>query len=86
MSEIKVSPNTDEMPFEEALSELETIVAKMEAGGLTLDQLMEAFEKGKKLTANCRKKLDGLEKKIQLLSHDDGAEGKWVDFDPDGSR
>ncbi len=86
MSETKISVNQKEIPFEEALAELETIVAKMEAGGLTLDQLMEAFEKGKKLTAQCRGKLEGLEKKIQLLSRDDGADGKWVDFDPAGNR
>ena len=74
------------MPFEEALAELEKTVAKMENGGQTLEQLMEEFEKGKALTAHCRSKLEGLEKKILLLSRDNGGEGEWADFDAGSSR
>ena len=86
MSEIKIPENIAAMPFEEALNELESIVAKMEAGGQTLDQLMELFERGRALTIHCRGKLSGLEQKISLLVKDDGADGQWTDFDPAGGR
>lgn len=86
MSEIKIPENIAAMPFEEALNELESIVAKMEAGGQTLDQLMELFERGRALTIHCRGKLSGLEQKISLLVKDDGAEGEWSDFDAGSSR
>ncbi len=86
MQENKTPQDIAAMPFEEALAELEKTVAKMENGGQTLDQLMEEFEKGKALTAHCRSKLEGLEKKILLLTRDNGAEGEWSDLDAGSSR
>lgn len=86
MNEIKIPEDITAMPFEEALAELESVVAKMEAGGQTLDQLMESFERGKALTNHCRSKLSGLEKKIELLTRDDGDQGEWTDFDPASGR
>ena len=31
----------------------------------------------------CRAKLDKLERKIELLTRDDGAQGEWTDFEAD---
>ena len=53
--------------FEESLAELETIMAELESGELTLDKMMEHYGKGVKALQLCRKVLDDAEKKIELL-------------------
>lgn len=86
MSEIIIPEEIKSMPFEQALSELETLVAKMENGGLTLEELMSGFERGRQLSTCCRNKLAALERKIEILSKDDGYAGKWNDFNPGNTR
>lgn len=53
--------------FEKSLAELEEIVAKMEAGDLSLEESLSAFEKGIKLTRECQKALDSAEQKVNKL-------------------
>lgn len=53
--------------FEKSLAELEDIVAKMEAGDLSLEESLAAFEKGIKLTKDCQKALDVAEQKVNKL-------------------
>lgn len=72
--------NLDELSFEAALGELESLVNRMETGRLSLDELVKGFERGQKLAGLCRSKLDSLERKITLLVKDDGNGGKWQDF------
>ena len=38
------------------------------------------FEQGSKLLAVCRGKLFAMEKRIEVLVKDDGAQGQWQDF------
>lgn len=71
------------MPFEQALEKLETLVARMETGRLPLEELMKNFEAGSELARACRAKLDKLERKIELLTRDDGGDGVWTDFESD---
>ena len=73
----------DAMPFEQALERLESLVAKMETGRLPLEELMTDFEAGTLLVKLCREKLDSLERKIELLTRDDGGQGQWTDFEAD---
>ena len=56
-----------EVPFEEALGKLETIVESMEADELPLETLLTKFEEGTKLAQHCQKKLAEAELKIQQL-------------------
>lgn len=72
---------TPELSFEAALAELEKTVARMEAGKLPLEELIVCFERGSKLAAECRAKLDSLERRIEILTRDDGGEGVWSDFE-----
>ena len=44
--------------FEQSLTDLESLVSKMEAGDLSLDESLTAFENGVKLTRDCQKMLD----------------------------
>ena len=62
----------DNLNFENALAELESIVQKMESGDLTLEESLQAFEQGIKLTKECQKALKSAEQKVnKLLSKDD---------------
>ncbi|WP_445474940.1 exodeoxyribonuclease VII small subunit [Methanococcoides methylutens] len=62
----------DELTFEEALEELETIVEHLERGQLTLDDSIGTFEKGMKLALLCNRKIEDSEKKIELLIEKNG--------------
>ncbi len=54
--------------FESDLAALEAIIAKMEAGSLSLEESLEAFEKGVKLTKQCQKTLASAEQKVKVLT------------------
>jgi exodeoxyribonuclease VII small subunit len=56
-----------EMPFEEAMQKLESIVDAMESGELPLESLMAKFEEGTRLAKVCQAKLAQAEVKIQQL-------------------
>ncbi len=73
----------ESLKFEEALSRLEELVTKMESGKLPLENLISDYETGSRLLAVCRARLATMERKIQILSHDDGKTGEWHDFTPD---
>lgn len=53
--------------FEESMKELEEVVAQLESGDATLDESLEYFEKGIKLSKSCQKMLDTAEKKVSVL-------------------
>lgn len=61
----------DNISFEAAMSELEAIVQKMEAGGLTLEESLEAYTRGVELSKLCRSRLDAAQAKIQVLQNDE---------------
>lgn len=58
--------------FENALSELEALVAAMESGEMTLEESLQAFETGVRLTRECQQTLQQAEQKVQLLLAEDG--------------
>ena len=53
--------------FEQSMEKLEQIVQELESGDLPLEEAMEKFEEGIKLSNLCSEKLDETEKKITLL-------------------
>jgi len=58
--------------FEESLTELEQIVEQMEQGDCSLEQSLQAFERGIKLTRICQKALQEAEQKVHILLEKDG--------------
>ena len=58
----------DSQKFEKSLAELEEIVAKMEQGDLSLEDSLDAFEKGVKLSNDCQKALKTAEQKVNKLA------------------
>ena len=64
----KKDTSPQELPsFEEALEELESIVAKMEQGDMSLEASLEAFERGVSLTRHCQQALKEAEQKVSIL-------------------
>ncbi|MBN2505992.1 MAG: exodeoxyribonuclease VII small subunit [Verrucomicrobia bacterium] len=66
-------PGSD-MPFEEAITKLESIVDAMESGELPLEQLLSRFEEGSRLVRVCQAKLEDAEVKIQQLEKTAGGD------------
>ena len=63
-----------EMKFEEALKRLEKIVEELENGSLSLDDSLEKYEEGIRLSKMCAKKLEVAKKKVEiLLKSEDGS-------------
>jgi len=60
-----------EMRFEEALKKLEKIVEELESGKLSLDDSLEKYEEGVRLSHFCHKTLQAAQKKIQVLTKKD---------------
>lgn len=54
--------------FESALTELESLVKKLEDGQLTLEQSLQLFERGIELSRFCHSSLDNAERRIEVLT------------------
>lgn len=63
--------NKKDLTFEETIDELEKIVVDLEKGDLTLDQSVEKFELGMKLSKTCNDILQNAEKRISILVEED---------------
>lgn len=57
----------ENLNFEDAFVELESIVQRLEEGDLKLDEAMALFERGMALTAHCNSRLDSAELRVQQL-------------------
>jgi exodeoxyribonuclease VII small subunit len=58
--------------FENALAELESIVASMEAGQLSLDESLAAYRRGHALLRQCQQTLTQAEDQLGLIERDQG--------------
>jgi exodeoxyribonuclease VII small subunit len=56
------------MPFETALAELETIVARLEQGNVKLEESMAIYARGEALKSRCDKLLREAEARIEKIS------------------
>lgn len=59
-----------EEKFEVMLAKLEEIVRRMEAGEMTLEESLIAFEDGMKLSRACARTLDEAQRKVEILMQD----------------
>ena len=62
--------------YEEALSELERLVASMESGQLPLDGLLQSYRRGAELLSFCRARLEAVEQQVKVL--EDGQLKPWT--------
>ena len=68
--------------FEKSLAELESIVAQMESGELSLEASLKQFERGVTLTKACQRALAEAEQKVRILLDRTG-EQRLEPFEPD---
>lgn len=59
------------LDFETALADLETLVERMESGEMSLEESLQAFERGVKLTRHCQNALKSAELKVKVLTEND---------------
>jgi exodeoxyribonuclease VII small subunit len=75
-----------EKTFESALGELEAIVRKLENGDLDLEESLKLFEKGVKLSRECRERLTRAERRIEVLMKDSEGNLSLQELDPASSE
>jgi exodeoxyribonuclease VII small subunit len=66
----------EKMSFEESIKKLEEIIKELEDENISLQESMEKFEMGIKLSSNCLKELNEAEGKIEELTKSE--DGKLV--------
>ena len=68
MAKVSTPKPVEDLTYEQALTELEAIVAKLEGGENPLDQAMQLYERGQALAAHCGRLLEAAELKVKKLS------------------
>lgn len=60
----------DEMSFEDAMRELETVVGQLERGDVALEDSIKLYERGARLKKRCEEKLREAEEKVAQITLD----------------
>ena len=63
------TPDTAELRFEDAIAELERIIASIDAGEIGLEEAMVAHRRGRMLVSRCREVLDTVSKELETASY-----------------
>ncbi len=66
--------------YEMALEELKGVIEQLEGGDLTLDEALKLFEKGVNHINFCRRKLDEVRKRVEILVESAPGELKREEF------
>jgi exodeoxyribonuclease VII small subunit len=77
VARVKSKPpqKTEPLPdFEQSLSELEVLVAKLEQGDVPLEEALKTFERGVALTRQCQTALRTAQQKVEVLLARNGEE------------
>jgi len=75
-----------EKPFEKSLTELEAIVTMLENGDLPLEESLDLFEQGIKLSRECRERLAKAERRIEILLKDADGNLSANQMEPESAR
>jgi exodeoxyribonuclease VII small subunit len=65
----------DTPDFERSLSELESLVERLERGDLPLEEALKTFERGVELTRHCQTSLKAAQQKVEILLKRSGQSG-----------
>ncbi|MFC5679572.1 exodeoxyribonuclease VII small subunit [Aeromicrobium endophyticum] len=77
MPDATTTPETPEIPYEQARDELIAVVARLEQGGTSLDESLTLWERGEHLAGICQQWLDGARARLAAAT----AAGQDVDSD-----
>lgn len=69
--------------FEKSFQQLEKIVQRLEGEELPLDDALQLFEEGIRLSRFCNQKLEEVEKKIELILADSKGQPRVEEFEGD---
>jgi len=69
--------------FEKHLTQLETVVERLERGDLTLDESVRLFEEGMKLSEACKAELEQAEGRVQVLVEGKGGKMQVAEMETD---
>ena len=77
----------DDKPLnlEKSLQDLEALINELEGGELPLEQAMQKFEEGIRLTRNCQAALKDAEQRVEILLKSAGGEEALEEFEADES-
>lgn len=64
--------NTKAKDFAGKMTELESLVTQLEAGDLSLEESLKAFESGVRLIRDCQNRLHNAEQKVSKLLEQNG--------------
>ena len=73
----------ERLAFDQALTELQSVVGRLEAGGLPLESSIELYERGVALHAHCARLLSQAELRVQRLVEGTGGRLATLDLRPD---
>ena len=62
-----VSALNPSLRYEEAVAELEGLIAKMESGKLSLEDTLEAYKRGAELLKHCQQVLEQVEQQVKVF-------------------
>jgi exodeoxyribonuclease VII small subunit len=66
--------------YEASVTELESLVNRLEQGDISLEESLKIYESGVLLTRDCQDALQAAEQKVQMLIQQSG-QSNLVDFD-----
>jgi len=66
--------------YEASVTELESLVNRLEQGDISLEESLKLYENGVLLTRDCQDALQAAEQKVQMLIQQSG-QSNLVDFD-----
>ncbi len=75
----------EDLSYEKALQELEEIVSKLEGEGLSLDETVVLYQRGRELAGHCQQLLDTVELRVQQVSEAEDGTTRVEPFPLEGS-
>jgi len=84
MSDVSKTGAVEKMSFEEAMSDLDQVVAQLESGSAPLEKSIELYTRGTALKAHCEALLKNAQAKIEKIALDENGSAKsTAPFDAD---
>jgi exodeoxyribonuclease VII small subunit len=76
------TPSNTQTDFESSIKELEKLVSELERGEQPLEDQLKSFEKGVALSRDCMKRLEEIERRVELLIQSSDGKLSTTEFDP----
>jgi len=76
------SEQAEALSYEQARDELASVVKRLEAGGLTLEQSLELWERGERLAGVCGRLLEGARARLSAATAERSGNGDDEDERP----